>query len=138
MDHRRPWYRVTTGGGASAFLLDDKFQLQINTTTTIITFLLVALPLQNSQSRDDLATQHKLNTMADSLADFMERTSDRFDDEEHRHDIVEARLTVGLEVPARARTAARNFTPSPSRRSDDSDYAWVARDCGSSFRSVAR
>jgi low affinity Fe/Cu permease len=32
--------RVLMGGGISAFL-DDKFQLQINTTTTIITFLLV-------------------------------------------------------------------------------------------------
>src|SRR5687767_11033231 len=40
--------------------LDSQYQLEINTTTTIITFLLVAL-LQNSQTRNDQATQHKLN-----------------------------------------------------------------------------
>ena len=108
------------GGGISAFL-DDKFQLQINTTTTIITFLLVAL-LQNSQSRDDLATQHKLNAIADGLADFMERTSERFDDEELRQDIVELRLAVGLEVREGSKRDT-GFTPSPSRRSDDSDDA---------------
>src|SRR4051812_654508 len=41
--------KIVSGGGASSFL-DGNYQLQINTTTTIITFLLVAL-LQNSQSR---------------------------------------------------------------------------------------
>jgi low affinity Fe/Cu permease len=35
----------------------DTWQLIINTATTIITFLLVAL-LQNSQTRNDQATQH--------------------------------------------------------------------------------
>ena len=108
--------RIAAGGRASAFL-DDKFQLQINTTTTIITFLLVAL-LQNSQSRDDLATQHKLNAIADGLADFMERTSERFDDEELRNDIVELRLAVGLEVREGSQHGT-DFRPSPSRRPDE-------------------
>lgn len=76
--------------------LDDKFQLEINTTTTIITFLLVAL-LQNSQTREDQATQHKLNAIADALADMMERTADRYDDDRLRSDIRELRLAVGLE-----------------------------------------
>jgi len=40
--------------------LDDTYQLEINTTTTIITFLMVAL-LQNASTRGDQATQHKLN-----------------------------------------------------------------------------
>ena len=110
--------RVLTGGGISAFL-DDKYQLQINTTTTIITFLLVAL-LQNSQSRDDLATQHKLNAIADGLADFMERTSERFDDQELRNDILELRFAVGLEVREGSKRGV-GFTPSPSRRSDEPD-----------------
>ncbi|HTL83898.1 MAG TPA: low affinity iron permease family protein [Acidimicrobiia bacterium] len=48
----------------------DTWQLIINTATTIITFLLVAL-LQNSQTRSDQATQHKLNAIADALADVM-------------------------------------------------------------------
>ena len=41
----------------------DTWQLIINTATTIITFLLVAL-LQNSQTRSDQAVQHKLNAIA--------------------------------------------------------------------------
>jgi hypothetical protein len=48
----------------------DTWQLIINTATTIITFLLVAL-LQNSQERSDKALQQKLNALADGLADLM-------------------------------------------------------------------
>ena len=48
----------------------DLWQLIINTVTTIVTFLMVAL-LQNSQTRNDQATQHKLNAIADGLADLM-------------------------------------------------------------------
>ncbi len=87
--------RVASGGGFAAFL-DDKYQLQINTTTTIITFLMVAL-LQNSATRGDQATQHKLNAIADALGDLMERLSERYDDDELRHDIDELRQAVGLE-----------------------------------------
>ena len=52
------------------FHFSDTWQLIINTVTTIITFLMVAL-LQNTQTRNDLATQHKLNAIADALADLM-------------------------------------------------------------------
>ena len=76
--------------------LDSQYQLEINTTTTIITFLLVAL-LQNSQTRSDQATQHKLNAIADGLADLMEHQSMYHDDVELRRDIRELRLAVGLE-----------------------------------------
>lgn len=48
----------------------DTWQLIINTITTIITFLMVAL-LQNTQKRSDDAVQQKLNAIADSLADLM-------------------------------------------------------------------
>jgi cytochrome c-type biogenesis protein CcmH/NrfG len=48
----------------------DTWQLVINTVTTIITFLLVAL-LQNSQQRGDQATQHKLNAVAQGLAELL-------------------------------------------------------------------
>lgn len=48
----------------------DTWQLVINTLTTIITFLLVAL-VQNSQRRSDQALHHKLNSIAESLGDFM-------------------------------------------------------------------
>ena len=53
----------------------DTWQLLINTATTIITFLMVAL-VQNSQTRADQAVQHKLNAIADALADLMEHLDD--------------------------------------------------------------
>jgi hypothetical protein len=58
--------------GPTFFLLRDvdTWQLIINTVTTIITFVMVAL-LQNSQTRSDQAIQHKLNAIADGLADLM-------------------------------------------------------------------
>ncbi len=83
------------GGGWSSFT-SATYQLEINTTTTIITFLLVAL-LQNSQTRNDNATQHKLNALADALADLMTHLADAHDDAELRHDIRELRAAVGLE-----------------------------------------
>lgn len=49
------------------FTAVDTWQLVINTATTIVTFLLVAL-LQNAQEREGQATQHKLNAVAQGLA----------------------------------------------------------------------
>ena len=86
--------RVATAGPES--FLGDTYQLQINTTTTIITFLLVAL-LQNSETRSDRAVQHKLNAVADGLADLMDHLAERSDDEDLRRDIRELRAAVGLE-----------------------------------------
>jgi len=76
--------------------LDATYQLEINTTTTIITFLMVAL-LQNSQTRDNQAVQHKLNAIADGVADLMEHLSDRHEDDDLKHDVEELRDAVGLE-----------------------------------------
>ncbi len=53
----------------------DTWQLIINTATTIVTFLLVAL-LQNSQRRGDQATQHKLNAVAAAMAELMRERTD--------------------------------------------------------------
>ena len=53
----------------------DTWQLIINTVTTIITFLLVAL-LQNTQTRNDEATQDKLNAVAQGLATMMAHLAD--------------------------------------------------------------
>src|SRR5437588_12763541 len=74
----------------------DTWQLIINTATTIITFLMVAL-LQNSQTRSDQAVQHKLNAIADGLADLMRHTVDGGDEKELKKDMVELRDAVGLE-----------------------------------------
>ena len=86
---------IIVKGSFSAFL-NGQYQLEINTTTTIITFLMVAL-LQNSQTRSDQALQHKLNAIADGLADLMEHLSEQHDDDGLRTDIRELRLAVGLE-----------------------------------------
>jgi hypothetical protein len=72
----------------------DTWQLVINTATTIITFLLVAL-LQNTQSRADEAVQQKLNAIADGLADLMAAIGE--DKPGLHQDLVELRDAVGLE-----------------------------------------
>lgn len=75
----------------------DTWQLIINTATTIVTFLLVAL-LQNTQQRSDQATQHKLNALADGLADLMKSLSHEHPkSEEIQNDLMELRMAVGLE-----------------------------------------
>ena len=80
----------------SFFLFGDvnTWQLVINTATTIITFLLVAL-LQNTQSRADEAVQQKLNAIADGLADLMAALGE--DKPGLHQDLVELRDAVGLE-----------------------------------------
>ena len=75
----------------------DTWQLVINTLTTIITFLMVAL-LQNSQMRADQAIQHKLNAIADGLADLMEHIADAADSDDLRQDRIELHDAVGLEL----------------------------------------
>jgi low affinity iron permease len=74
----------------------DTWQLIINTATTIVTFLMVAV-LQNSQTRSDQAVQHKLNAIADGLADLMEGLADVHDREKLKGDVEELKRAVGLE-----------------------------------------
>lgn len=87
---------IVSKGGLHAFL-DSQYQLEINTTTTIITFLMVAL-LQNSQTRTDQATQHKLNAIADGLADLMKHVAAQSPDSSLDEDMKELRAAVGLET----------------------------------------
>ncbi len=89
----------------------DTWQLIINTVTTIITFLMVAL-LQNSQTRADQALQHKLNAIADGLADLMQREAGHVSDADFRKEIRELRLAVGLEE---RETTARSALPASPR-----------------------
>lgn len=67
------------------------YQLLINTATTIVTFLLVAL-LQNAQERSTKANDHKTNAIADALADLMAVTPDI--DPRHEREL---RAAIGLE-----------------------------------------
>jgi low affinity Fe/Cu permease len=74
----------------------DTWQLIINTVTTIVTFLLVAL-LQNTQKRAEEAVQRKLNAIADGVADLMQHLSEDADAAQLRRDRDELRMAVGLE-----------------------------------------
>lgn len=53
----------------------DTWQLIINTATTIVTFLLVAL-LQNTQRRADAAVQRKLNAIAMGVCALLSQCDD--------------------------------------------------------------
>jgi low affinity Fe/Cu permease len=80
----------------SYFLMHDlnTWQLIINTVTTIITFLLVAL-LQNSQRRGEQALHKKLDALADGLADMMERVGGS--QRGLARDVDDLRESVGIE-----------------------------------------
>jgi uncharacterized membrane protein len=77
-----------------AFFTVDTWQLIINTATTIVTFLLVAL-LQNTQTRADAAVQQKLNAIADGLSHLMQHAAD--EDPALNRELQDLRAAVGLE-----------------------------------------
>ena len=57
---------------------------------------MVAL-LQNSQTRSDQAIQHKLNAIADGLADLMAHQVGSDQEQDLEQDLTELREAVGLE-----------------------------------------
>lgn len=59
------------GVSGPLFGFSDTWQLVVNTSTTIVTFLMVFL-IQNSQNRDSCAIQAKLDTLIDALEDARE------------------------------------------------------------------
>ena len=77
----------------------DTWQLVINTLTTCVTFLLVAL-IQNAQARFENTTNLKLNAVAAALADLMDAeaaTLEPDDCEALFQDASQLRKTVGSE-----------------------------------------
>jgi low affinity Fe/Cu permease len=58
----------------------DTWQLVINTLTSVLAFLLIAL-LQNSERRYDEALHRKIDTISAGLADVMERLNEREDED---------------------------------------------------------
>ena len=72
----------------------DTWQLVINTATTIVTFLLVAL-LQNAQHRSEIAMHRKLDALAHGLADFMEHAAP--EDAALQEDMRKLRSAIGGE-----------------------------------------
>jgi low affinity Fe/Cu permease len=103
---------ILWGATGPIFGFSDTWQLIVNTTTTIITFLMVAL-LQNSQTRNDQATQHKLNAVADGLADLMAHMAAQVPDSSLDKDMRELRAAVGLE--AKESTSGNTNEPTPPR-----------------------
>jgi low affinity iron permease len=97
----------------SYFIFRDlnTWQLVINTATTIVTFLLVAL-LQNSQRRSDQAIQTKLDALADGMADLMVSLGGQLG-ASMEADVADLREAVGIE-DLEARPAARNAASTSS------------------------
>jgi low affinity Fe/Cu permease len=75
----------------------DTWQLIINTVTTIITFLLVAL-LQNSSARADTAVQHKLDAQSRALRDLMVHVMNPAEDVNFFDDIAALEEAVAIEA----------------------------------------
>jgi low affinity Fe/Cu permease len=73
----------------------DTWQLVINTLTSVLAFLLIAL-LQNSERRYDEALHQKIDALAAALADLMEHQTSGDRQLLERH-IEELRSSVGLE-----------------------------------------
>jgi low affinity Fe/Cu permease len=73
------------------FAFNETWQLVINTGTTIITFLLVAL-LQNTQDRSTKAITHKLDALLDGVARILQDESD------HQECVAELRRMAGVEM----------------------------------------
>jgi low affinity Fe/Cu permease len=76
----------------------DTWQLVINTLTSVLAFLLIAL-LQNSERRYDDALHQKIDAIAAGLADVMERMDEREggNDGELREKVEGLRESIELE-----------------------------------------
>jgi low affinity Fe/Cu permease len=93
------------GGTGPLFHFSDTWQLVINTSTTIITFLMVFL-IQNTQNRDNLAVQVKLDELIRAS-----RAPNRFIGVEHMTDEELEALVAECEEEA----VSRGVEPSKAR-----------------------
>lgn len=87
---------VVWGATGPFFDYSDTWQLIVNTSTTIVTFLMVFL-IQNSQNRDAAAMQAKL----DELIRAVEGARTHFIGIEHRSDTEIERIRAELEAECR-------------------------------------
>ncbi|MFZ2030622.1 MAG: low affinity iron permease family protein [Vitreimonas sp.] len=102
---------VVWAASGPAFHFSETWQLVINTSTTIITFLMVFL-IQNTQNRDGTALQTKLDELirsSDAGNDFMgiEKLSDKELDALHKRCTQEAEETQRLLEKATAEKTSR-------------------------------
>jgi len=110
------------------FGFSDTWQLVINTGTTIVTFLMVFL-IQNTQNRDSMALQLKLDELIhavsgarDDMIDLEEEPEERLTEERERFRRVasalgtasaeSAKVAAALEDELGSRAAERNGRPS--------------------------
>jgi len=87
---------VAWGLTGPVFGFSDTWQLIVNTSTTIVTFLMVFL-IQNSQNRDAAAMQAKL----DELIRAVEGARNEFIGIEHRSDTEIEAIRAAIEVEVR-------------------------------------
>ncbi|WP_422058371.1 low affinity iron permease family protein [Sphingomonas sp.] len=87
---------VAWGLTGPVFGFSDTWQLIVNTSTTIVTFLMVFL-IQNSQNRDAAALQAKL----DELIRAVEGARNEFIGIEHRSDTEIEAIRAAIEVEVR-------------------------------------
>jgi low affinity Fe/Cu permease len=73
----------------------DTWQLVINTMTSVLAFLLIAL-LQNSERHYDKALHHKIDALAAGVADLMQHQAEG-DREVLERQIEDLRAAIGLE-----------------------------------------
>lgn len=85
------------------FHFSDTWQLVINTTTTIITFIMVFL-IQNTQNRDSAAIQIKLDELIrahqgahNALLDLEELTQEQLDEMRRRYEKLAENARMALE-----------------------------------------
>jgi low affinity Fe/Cu permease len=74
----------------------DTWQLVINTVTSVLAFLLVAL-LQNSERRSDRAAREKLDVLSAAVADLLDLQLERGDREAIARRAAALREAIGIE-----------------------------------------
>ncbi len=104
---------VLWGASGPLFGFGDTWQLVINTSTTIVTFLMVFV-IQNSQNRDTAALHIKL----DELIASNERTRNILLDLEELDDSALEKIRAEYEDLARAERKAGGPRPGRERRTD--------------------
>ena len=89
----------------SIFSYSDTWQLVINTGTTIVTFLMVFL-IQNTQNRDSIAVQLKLDELINAVKDARNELIDIEDLSDE--DLLEKRKEI-IELAEQAKDVAENL-----------------------------
>jgi low affinity Fe/Cu permease len=110
------------------FHFSDTWQLVINTSTTIVTFLMVFL-IQNTQNRDSVAMQIKLDELLRAMKGAQTAMADMEDLTEAELDAFKAHYAE-LAAAARARMRGEGRLPFAEESADDKAGGTGPRDGG--------